>query len=131
MKDNKLKIKSKIFSLVLIFEILFIIFNLSLATSVNAQEISVGIDPSIIQIEATPPSLVKSPISIENQSDQNVTYSIFLVPFKASNLANGEPEFDRGLLEQYKDIFGKIKISDENETLTKAKKGSYAIHSPI
>lgn len=118
MINNKLKIKSKIFSFILIFEISFLIFNLSSTKSVKAQELSVGIDPSILQIETTSPSLVKSPISIENQSDQNVTYSIFLVPFKASNLANGQPEFDRNLLEQYKDIFGKIKISDENGTLT-------------
>ncbi len=100
---------------VLIFTFLLILFSTNKA---NAQEISVGIDPSILQIEATGPSLVKSPISIENKSDQNVTYSIFLVPFKASDLANGQPEFERDLLDSYKDIFGRIKISDENGTLT-------------
>ncbi len=100
---------------VLIFTFFLI---LASANKAYAQEISVGVDPSILQIEAKGPSLVKSPIRIENQSNQNVTYSIFLVPFKASNLANGQPEFERGLLDSYKDIFGRIKISDENGTLT-------------
>ena len=110
--------KRKIYILISV-SIVFILISLILnPKSTNAQEISVGIDPSILQIEATSPSLVKSPISIDNQSDQNITYSIFLVPFKASNLANGQPEFDRTLLDTYKDIFGKIKISDENGTLT-------------
>jgi len=104
-----MKIKTLILTLLLI---------LTSSSKANAQEISVGIDPSILQIEAKGPSLVKSPIQIENQSNQNVTYSIFLVPFKASNLANGQPEFERGLLDSYKDIFGRIKISDENGTLT-------------
>ena len=110
--------KRKIYILISV-SIVFILISLILnPKSTNAQEISVGIDPSILQIEATSPSLVKSPISIENQSDQNVTYNIFLVPFKASNLANGQPEFDRTILDTYRDIFGKIKISDENGTLT-------------
>ncbi len=100
-------------------KILLVVFLiLGSVTKANAQEISVGVDPSILQIEATSPSLVKSPISIENQSNQNVTYSIFLVPFKASSLANGQPEFERDLLDSYKDIFGRIKVSDENGTLT-------------
>lgn len=83
-----------------------------------AQELSVAIDPPILQIEASAPSLIKSPISITNQSDQSVTYSIFLVPFKAKPSSNGEPEFDPSLIDEYKSIFGKVQVSDENRSLT-------------
>ena len=117
MKNNKLKIISNIFVL-FIFEILFIIFNLSEAPSVSAQELSVSIDPPLIQIEAKAPALVKTPITIQNESDQNITYSIFLLPFKAGSEKNGQVEFDKNLIEKYKDIFGKIQILDQNRSLT-------------
>lgn len=94
---------------------LFMIHDLG---SAHAQEISVGIDPAIIQIEAKAPSLVKTPINIQNQSNQNITYSIFLLPFKAGSLQNGQPEFDKNLIDQYKDLFGRVQVSDENGTLT-------------
>lgn len=112
MKNKYLKFKI-IYSI--FFTLLFILFD---SKTVNAQQISVGIEPAILQIEATSPSLVKSAISIQNQSDQNVTYSIFLLPFKPGASLNGQPEFDKKLIDEYKDIFGKIQISDEKGTLT-------------
>lgn len=87
-------------------------------TKASAQEISVGVDPAIIQINTEAPSLVKSPLSVINNSDQNITYSIFLVPFKPDSDGNGQPDFDINLKEEYKDIFKKVQISDENQDLT-------------
>ena len=101
-----------------IFILISLILNLKSPQPVAAQEISVGIDPAILQIEASGPSLIKNPISIYNQSNQNVTYSIFLLPFKAGSQANGQPEFDKKLINDYKDIFGRIQVSDETNTLT-------------
>lgn len=117
MKNNKLKIISKIFRSLFIFEILFIIFNLNLVRSASAQELSVAIDPPILQIQAKTPSLIKNPISIINQGDQTVTYSIFLVPFKAGGLNNGLPEFNPVISQEYKNIFSKIQVSDESQSL--------------
>lgn len=83
-----------------------------------AQELSVAIDPPIIQINAEAPSQIRTPISIQNESNQTTTYNIFLVPFKAGSENNGQPEYDNELIASYKPIFNRIKILEENRPLT-------------
>lgn len=120
MKNNKLKIISNIFSF-LIFEILFIIFNLSFAPSASAQGISVGIDPPIIQIEAKAPAIINSGVTIQNESDQTITYNIFLMPFNSSFAKNGEVEFDKSLLPKYSNLFKTVQVSERNRVITEVK----------
>jgi len=87
------------------------------ASEANAKNFSTSINPMVIKIEATSPSLIRAPISIENSSDQNITYSIFLRPFKANSDLNGEPNFDPILSEEYKTFFEKISIIDRGNAL--------------
>ncbi len=110
MKIKNLKLK--------IIFCLFAICYLLFAAPVKAQEISVGIDPPIIQIETKTPARIKTPVTIQNASDQTVTYNIFLFSFKPGKSNNGQPEFDNNLSDDYKKIFSRIKILDENRSLT-------------
>lgn len=89
--------------------------------SANAQGLSVGIDPPILHINAEAPALINSQISIQNESDQNITYSIFLMPFKQSAETSGVPEFDKSLLPDYKNIFKRIQVLDESRVITEVK----------
>jgi hypothetical protein len=88
------------------------------AKAVSAEELSLSIDPPIIQIDAEVPADIRTPISIRNGSDQNTTYSIYLVPFKANSSGNGQPDFDNSLIEEYKPIFSRTKILDQDKTLS-------------
>lgn len=83
-----------------------------------AQELNVGIYPPVIQVDAIPPALVNTVISIQNGSDQTATYSIFLMPFKDTKDKNGETEYDRSLLTTYKSFFGKVRVMEGNKVVT-------------
>lgn len=122
MKSKKSKIKNQKFnskSKTFIFLIVILTFTFCLLPLGKswAQELSVAIDPPILQIEANPPSLVKSPISLTNETNQNVTYSIFLIPFKA-RANNSGVELDSSIPQEYKIMFDKVQVSDENGPLT-------------
>lgn len=83
---NLIKITNMLF-------ILFLISHFSLLTSkVEASALSLNIDPSIITINAIPPSTVTNNFTIQNSSDTQVTLQIQLRPFKAL-LENGELEY--------------------------------------
>lgn len=59
----------------------------------QAQELSLGIFPPIIQIEATAPTSIKTKIAISNDSDTPVYLSIQVRPFKESDDNNGHVQF--------------------------------------
>ena len=88
-----------------------------------AESLSVGVYPPIIQIQAKPPAIINNPVTLQNGSDQTITYGIFLMPFKASNEKNGEPEFDKSLLTKYSDFFKRVQVSDGNKVITEIKLG--------
>ncbi|OGH48019.1 MAG: hypothetical protein A3A51_04735 [Candidatus Levybacteria bacterium RIFCSPLOWO2_01_FULL_39_10] len=118
MKVQSSKLKVKNFNLklkIFLFTILFLIFNIGNA---NAQELSVSIDPPIFQINAEAPADVTAPLSVSNLSDQTITYSIFLMPFRSSGAEESEVEFDRSLLPEYEDIFKRVRIIDEGIPVT-------------
>ncbi len=83
----------------------------------HAQAVNTGIYPPILLIDAEPPASINSDISIENKSDQNVTYGIYLVPFKASGENNGQPEYDPQLNKLYKNIFDKMQITSSDKVI--------------
>jgi hypothetical protein len=77
-----------------LFTILILLFTYYLlaTASVNAQGTSLGIYPPILEIETTPPSEIKSKLSIENPTNQSIEVSIQIKPFKASASNDGQVE---------------------------------------
>lgn len=88
-----------------------------------AQSVSVGIYPPIIQMEMEPPAILNNAITLQNGSDQTITYSIFLMPFKPSGSKNGELEYDKSKLSEYKDFFKGVQVSDKNKVISEIKLG--------
>lgn len=71
--------------------VIFIIsFLLLLVTPANAQGLSLGLYPPILEINATPPANVETPLEIENLDNEEVDLNIIFKPFTASDLENGE-----------------------------------------
>lgn len=59
---------------------------------VRAGTLSLSLDPSLIEINALPPTVATSTLSIQNKSDSQVQLQILFKPFKAK-LENGEAEY--------------------------------------
>lgn len=55
----------------------------------HAQELSLGIEPPIIQIDTKRPASINTPITVENSSDVPVSLRIMLKAFTASDAQNG------------------------------------------
>ena len=91
-----------------------IIFLLIPKVSVNAQSVSLGIFPPIIQIQATPPTDVKSKILIQNLGTEAVTLSIGTKPFLAKDTGDGQVYYptDYGSLLADPFIFNKMQVLD-------------------
>lgn len=88
---------------------------LLLTSPARASEVSLGIYPPIIQVDATPPTAIKHPVKIKNNTDSPVTLSITLRPFQSKDM-NGHVDFldEKELQLRDKDIFQKIQILDED-----------------
>ena len=84
----------------------------------NAQEFSASINPPVIQIEAEAPAGISTPITIENKTNQNITYGIYLRPFKANSNKSGIPNYDPELNEQYEDFFSNVQIREGDKDIT-------------
>jgi hypothetical protein len=93
-------------------------FTFSNLKSSYAQEFNTGINPPVLQIEAEAPSLVKAPITLQNLSDQTITYGIFLRPFKANAEKTGEPNYDQDLMRKYQGFFENVQINEGNKIIT-------------
>lgn len=77
--------------LVVIFTVLLM---LSLFTrTIHAEGLSLGIFPSIIEIQATPPSSPETTVSIQNFEDLPVELRIQLLPIKTTGEKNGTIEY--------------------------------------
>ena len=73
------------------------------APSANAESLSLSIDPSIIVINAIPPTTATNSLSIQNKGDTQVTLQIQLKPFKAKG-ENGELEYSKESSQIFKNI---------------------------
>lgn len=114
------KIKSlKLFSLTFTFCLLTFAF----AFETKAQNLSIGVYPPILQIQADPPAQVNSQITIQNLSDQNTSYQISFAPFKAGDSKNGQPVFEENLNPIYRDLFTQIQISEKDKIITEVSLG--------
>ncbi|MEK9176387.1 MAG: hypothetical protein AAB520_03020 [Patescibacteria group bacterium] len=117
---NSIKIKNLKLRIIgyLILEIgLLVLF----PQKIFAENLSVGIYPPILQIQTDPPASVKAGISIQNKSDQTITYNIYLIPFRSSVKNNGEPNFDKELLSEYKNFFDNIQVWDNDHSIKQVK----------
>lgn len=76
---------------------------------VNAETISLGVYPPILQINATAPASVQNPITIENTQDQTISLEIGFKEFLPSPSENGEIEYVDSPLPP---IFQKMQIYD-------------------
>lgn len=83
-----------------------------------AQDFAAGINPPILFIEAEAPASVKAPITLENQSDQTITYGIYLRPFKANPYGNGIPNYDPELHTEYESFFENVQVRVDGEDIT-------------
>ena len=97
-----INLKLKIGLLIGLFVYLFIG-----SISARAGALSLSLDPSIITINAVPPTTAMSNLTIQNKSDDQVQLIIQLKPFRA-NLENGELEY----LKEASLIFKNIQIMD-------------------
>lgn len=78
-------------SLIVLF-ILATLYLLLNTAHASANALSLSLDPSIIEINALPPSDATSTLSIQNKSDNQIHLQIMLKPFRA-RLENGELEY--------------------------------------
>lgn len=115
MKYQILNTKYKIL-LLLIFNFLFLIFNLS---EVKAAGVSLSINPPILEITAKPPAKITAPIKIKNLGEDTVQLQITLKPFTAANSEDGKVSYispKRSYDEDFP-ILSKARIFDKNESV--------------
>lgn len=89
-----------------------------LTGSASASDVSLGINPPIIQVNATPPTAIKQPLTIQNGSESPVTLSVTLRPFTTKDTL-GEVNFlgEKDLILRDKNIFQKIQILDNDSPI--------------
>lgn len=112
--NNELRIKQIWKDLLVVFSFLLLsAYSLLHTASASASELSLGVYPPIIQVDATPPTAIKHPVKIKNGSNNPVTLSITLRPFKSKD-SLGHVDFleEKDLILRDKDIFQKIQILD-------------------
>ncbi len=105
MIKNSIKIKNLKLKISILAVLLYAMS--SFIQTVKAESLSLAIDPSIISINAIPPTAVASSLHIQNKGDTEVNLQIRIKPFKAKG-ENGE-------LEYFKDsspVFKNIQIMD-------------------
>ncbi len=92
----------------------------------SASELSLGVSPPLIQIDATAPTNIEAPITIENLGTEEVELKIVLKPFTAKN-ENGQVRYltDKEYFGPDPLIFQRIQVKEGGnpfETITLAPK---------
>jgi hypothetical protein len=91
MQNHSSKIKSRrTFNFILV--LLTFAFCL-LPSKTYAQQSSLTVSPPLIEIEAIPPTSLETPISVKNNSDEEIELQVLLKPFIQSAKENGEVQF--------------------------------------
>ncbi|MCL5435289.1 MAG: hypothetical protein M1405_02785 [Patescibacteria group bacterium] len=80
-------------------------------------QVSLGVFPPILQIQATPPTDIKSKILIENLGNDPVDLRIGIKPFTASDSENGQVTYlsDFSYVDPF--IFDKMQILDQDTSI--------------
>jgi hypothetical protein len=84
LKTKNLKLKS-----ITVLFFMFYVLSFMFAQPASAQSVDLGIYPPVFQIQATTPSDVKIPFSLQNFTDSSVPLTITLRPFTAGQTENG------------------------------------------
>lgn len=108
------KNKNKLVLVVVFFSILTTYYMLLATAKVSAADISLGVYPPLIQIDAKAPTDIQSPITIANESDTTVNVKILVRPFTASSSDNGDLYYlnEKAKFGPDPDIFQKMAIFD-------------------
>lgn len=79
-------------------------------------DISLGVYPPIIQIDATPPTSIKEPLFLQNLSDSPVTVTLSFRPFTQTDAQNGQVRYlsPSDVFGADAHIFQKIQVLDED-----------------
>jgi len=105
----------------LLFSVVFLMFTAIIPGFIpaSAQELSLKVDPPIMQIAAEAPTSIKAPLSIENTSDNPIDLSIMLKPFHSSSQKNGQIQFLEGnqTIGEDPNIFDKMQIYDGTSSI--------------
>lgn len=99
--------------------ILYSIFYILYSPSAHADGISLSVSPSLIHIQAIPPTDARTPITLENQGSKSLNIQILLKPFRASNKEDGEIEYLTEIPDNYKKILSKIQVTDDGVATTR------------
>lgn len=115
---QKKNAKEKIF-IFFVIVLSFSLFAFRLETA-RAAGVSLGIDPPILQIDATPPTTVKVPITLQNLGNEPVELVIGFKPFTAAN-EKGEVAYLSPLLAfkgKNANILSLIQIRENGEAIS-------------
>ena len=111
---NKVFTKSRIFFICLFAYLLILAFA---AKQAQAQGVSLGVFPPILQIQATPPTDVKSKIMIQNLGNDSVDLQIGIKPFTASDKEDGQVTYLSDFSYADPFIFEKMQILDGDTSI--------------
>lgn len=103
-----------------IFVLLSICYLLFATFPAFAENVSLGIYPPIIQINATAPSNVLTDLTIQNLSDTTVELNIILKPFKPSDRENGQVIFTDSSSLPDPSVLDRIYIFDPSVSLNQS-----------
>ena len=108
------KIKLNYWYLLVVFVVLVVF-----PTKVSAAGVSLGIFPPILQIQATPPTDIKSKIMIENLGSDPINLGLGIKPFTASSEENGQVTYPADYSSLLADpfIFQKMQLLDGNNSV--------------
>lgn len=90
---------------------------IGLLPKAHAQDVSLGVNPAVLQIEALPPSDIRAPFTIANEGDEPINLKIGYRLFKPSDTGNGQIMFlnDKDPFPGAdKNIFDKVQVIDDN-----------------
>jgi hypothetical protein len=113
MKLKTENLKLKIFFFIL-YSLFFILYS---GTKAYAEGISLGVFPPIIQIQASPPTDVRSKILIQNTGDSPVDLKIGIKPFTASTKEDGQVEYLSDFNYANPFIFERMQILDGDTSI--------------
>jgi len=98
--------------------LLILASKLGLVENTNAQEVSLGIYPPIMQVDSTPPSEPKGDIFLENNTESSVDLNIVIKPFSALPSKDGQIQIQDTFSSFPDPLFAnRIKILDDGQAV--------------
>lgn len=98
-----------------LFSLALLLF-LGLAPAAFAQQSTIKLSPSLLQIWADPPADIQTPFTLENVGEKAMEFTIEYKPFKAADSENGQlTYFEEPLPASFISLKKNIQILDEDE----------------